>query len=131
MSRSGFKIDGSLKHYLQTEVRLTMPEAKNKIIPSGSIKKQRNVLTLIDEREHCTIELLERSVPGVLSSFAHFLLTKSSRRFVESYGTVCHRRQETPARSAPDWGFLVTLSFLPLEVGDGLSRDRFPTEASG
>jgi hypothetical protein len=107
MSRSWFKIDGSLEYYLQTEVRLTMPEAKNKIIPSGSIKKQRNVLTPIDEREHCTIELLKMSVPGVLPSFAHFLLTKPSRRFIESYGTVYHRRQETPARPAPDWGFLL------------------------
>jgi hypothetical protein len=26
----------------------------------------------------------------------------------------------------PDWGFLVTLSLLPLEVKDGLSGARFP-----
>jgi len=26
----------------------------------------------------------------------------------------------------PDWGFLVTLSLLPLEVRDGLSGARFP-----
>jgi hypothetical protein len=26
----------------------------------------------------------------------------------------------------PDWGFLVTLSLLPLEVREGFSGDRFP-----
>jgi len=72
MSRSLIKVDGSLEYYLQTGVRLTMPRAKNKILPSGSIQKQRNVLILIDEQEYCTIGLFEKFVPGA------FLLSLTS-----------------------------------------------------
>jgi hypothetical protein len=43
-----------------------------------------------------------------------------------SNGPVCQKKVKPQPGLTPDWGFLGTLSFLPLQVRDGLSRDRFP-----
>jgi len=61
------------------------------------------------------------------SEAAHFPLTGRNHQEVVSSTVLAVTEKEKPQPGlTPDWGFLVTLPLLPLEVREGFSGDRFP-----
>jgi len=77
-------------------------------------------LILIDKQGNLRdIELLGNS------SFFRSLPPGKAYSPMDEKGTVCEKTTKPQPGLTPDWGFLVTLSFLPLGVRDGLFRDRF------
>jgi len=61
------------------------------------------------------------------SEAPHFPLTGRNHQLVVSSTVPAVTENEKPQPGlTPDWGFLVTLSLLPLEVREGFSGDRFP-----